>query len=92
MSYRVVQESAELGIGSAILPQSKLASGAEGLPRIRAADGSPGCTCHKSLWLSVPEPASDVTALAPYLRDVARSLVGALSPGYATQQSAAALA
>lgn len=79
MSYSVLQEWAELGIGSAILPQSKLASGAEGLPRIRAADGSPVRIRYQSLWRGVPEPAADITALAVYLRDVAPSLVGGLS-------------
>lgn len=80
MSYSVLQEWAELGIGSAILPRSKLTSGVDGLPRIRAADGSPVRIRYQSLWRGVPEPASDVTALAAYLRDVAPSLVGGLSP------------
>ncbi|HQU69525.1 MAG TPA: LysR family transcriptional regulator [Albidovulum sp.] len=80
MSYSVLQEWAELGIGSAILPQSKLASGAEGLPRIRAADGSPVRIRYQSLWRGAPEPMADVTALAVYLRDVAPALVAGLSP------------
>jgi LysR family hydrogen peroxide-inducible transcriptional activator len=80
MSYNVLQEWAELGIGSAILPRSKLKGGLDGLALIRAVDCSPVRIRYESLWRSTPEPTAEVARLAMYLRDVAPALVGGLSP------------
>ncbi len=80
MCYSVLQEWAELGIGSAILLQSKLTNRVDGLPRLRATDESSVRIRYQSLWRGVPDPGADVTALAVDLRDVAPSLVGGLSP------------
>lgn len=79
LSYSVLQEWAELGIGSAILPRSKLANLRDRQPIIRAVDGSPLQIRYQSIWRSTPEPTTEVTHLALYLRDVAPALVGGLS-------------
>ena len=78
ISYSVLQEWTELGIGSAILPRSKLVEGLNGRLLIRAADGSPVRIRYQSLWRTTPTPSPEVASLADYLRDVAPVLTAGL--------------
>jgi LysR family transcriptional regulator, hydrogen peroxide-inducible genes activator len=77
MSYGVLQEWAELGIGSAILPRSKLreSKGAE----ILIVDGAdPLQIRYRSLWQDGPNTMPEVKSLAKFLKEVAPSIVQGL--------------
>jgi LysR family transcriptional regulator, hydrogen peroxide-inducible genes activator len=77
MSYGVLQEWAELGIGSAILPRSKLheSKGAE----LLIVDGAdPVEIRYRSLWREYPNTKPDVKSLAKFLKEVAPSIVNGL--------------
>lgn len=77
MSYAVLQEWAELGIGSAILPRSKLheSKGAE----ILIGDGpKPLQIRYRSLWQGGPNTRPEVKSLAKFLKEIAPSIVRGL--------------
>lgn len=77
MSYAVLQEWAELGIGSAILPRSKLheSKGAE----ILIGDGPNLLQIrHSSLWQGGPNARPEVKSLAKFLKEVAPAIVQGL--------------
>jgi len=77
MSYRVLQEWAELGIGSAILPRSKLAS-AKG-PEIIIVEGANALQIrYRGLWRNSPSTPPEVKRLAGFLKEVAPSIVQGL--------------
>jgi LysR family hydrogen peroxide-inducible transcriptional activator len=77
MSYGVLQEWAELGIGSAILPRSKL-SPSNG-PEIVILDGETPLEIHyRSLWQNGPTAPTEVKRLASFLKEVAPSIVQGL--------------
>jgi DNA-binding transcriptional LysR family regulator len=77
MSYRVLQEWADLGIGSAILPRSKLAAG-EGRA-IVIVDGESALQIrYRGLWQNGPNTPPEVKRLAGFLKKVAPSIVQGL--------------
>ena len=77
MSYRVLQEWAELGIGSAILPRSRLSPGKG--PEIVIVDGANALQIrYRGLWQNGPNPPPEVKRLASFLKDVAPSIVQGL--------------
>ena len=78
MSYGVLQEWADLGIGSAILPQSKLQKGAADGIMIRAPDDQSVLISYQSLWRSTDRTTAEASRLATFLRDVAPSVVRGL--------------
>jgi LysR family transcriptional regulator, hydrogen peroxide-inducible genes activator len=79
MSYGVLQEWAELGIGSAILPRSKLHKGNS--TGIVIAEGTkPLEIRYRSLWQNSPNALYIVKSLAKFLREVAPSIAQGLAP------------
>lgn len=77
MSYGVLQEWAELGIGSAILPSSKLCQGQ--VAEILIVEGADPLQIHyRSLWQNGPNTMPEVENLAKFLQEVAPSIVQGL--------------
>lgn len=79
LSYAVLQEWADLGIGSAILPQSKLLSGTTSAIAISAPAGAAVNLRYHSIWRQIGGISNEITALAEYLRDVAPLVAQGLS-------------
>jgi len=77
MSYGVLQEWAELGIGSAILPRSKLYEG-KGAEILIVNGTDPIEICYRSLWQDSPNTMHEVRSLAKFLKEVAPSIVQGL--------------
>jgi LysR family transcriptional regulator, hydrogen peroxide-inducible genes activator len=80
MSYAVLQEWADLGIGSAILPRSKLQEGTAAVILMAAETGLPLQIRHHCLWRQGEGMPSEVMRFATFLRDVAPSVIRGLSP------------
>ena len=80
MSYRVLQDWAEIGIGAAILPLSKAAPGT-GAPIVAAA-GQAGRLhiAYHALWRNPVDARSGMGRFARYLVDVAPAIVAGLVP------------
>jgi DNA-binding transcriptional LysR family regulator len=77
MSYRVLQEWAELGIGSAILPRSRLSPGKG--PEILIVDGAKALQIrYRGLWQNGPNTPPEVRRLASFLKEVAPAIVQGL--------------
>jgi LysR family transcriptional regulator, hydrogen peroxide-inducible genes activator len=77
MSYRVLQEWAELSIGSAILPRSRLTPGKG--PEIIIVDGGSALQIrYRGLWQNGPNTPPEVKRLASFLKEVAPSIVQGL--------------
>ena len=74
LSYGVLQEWAELGIGSAILPQSKLAPSVQ--PKIPLThETGPLQINHRCLWIENGEVLPAMQRLAGFLRDAVPGIV-----------------
>ncbi len=73
-----MQEWADLGIGSAILPRSKLQSGTYHALMIYAADDGPLLISYQSLWHPEVQATPEVGSLATFLRNVAPTVVRGL--------------
>lgn len=67
VSYQVLEEWARVGIGSAILPQSKLSSPDLGRP-IVLGNGHPAVIRFEALWSPITTKAPHVDALARHLK------------------------
>lgn len=78
MSYSVLQEWAELGIGSAILPRSKLAAGSQSAIPIRGGRAATGIH-YRGLWKAGPNMSPKVKELANFLKDAAPAIVQGLA-------------
>lgn len=78
MSYQVLEQWAALGIGAAILPQSKLSAHAGGAMRITDKAGEAVTLPFEASWRKGPEDAGAVQAFARHLRDVVPALVRGL--------------
>lgn len=77
MSYGVLQEWAELGIGSAILPRSKVKSGSH--REIPILNGTQAVTIHYcSFWKGGANTPQQVSQLATFLREAAPTIVKGL--------------
>ncbi len=77
MSYRVLQEWAELGVGAAILPRSKVAAGTGSDIVIRKGSDKRVTIAYQASWRS---EAREVKALGGYLSEVAPSIVSGMYP------------
>jgi LysR family transcriptional regulator, hydrogen peroxide-inducible genes activator len=79
MSYAVLQDWADLGIGAAILPRSKLIPGTTGAVTISAPAGAAVHISYHSIWRQNDGLSSEFTALADYLCNVAPLVAQGLS-------------
>jgi LysR family hydrogen peroxide-inducible transcriptional activator len=77
MSYRVLQEWAELGVGAAILPRSKLAAGVGADILIRKGSNERVTIEYAVSWRGENKEAK---ALGKFLADVAPSIISGLYP------------
>jgi LysR family transcriptional regulator, hydrogen peroxide-inducible genes activator len=82
MSYRVLGEWAELGIGAAILPSSKVQTGKGPEITLRKSGGSPLMITYQVIGRRSDAKRSAITDLGTYLRDVAPSIM----PGVADSE------
>ena len=79
LSYGVLQDWADLGIGSAILPRSKLSANRG--PELLIVDGNSPLQIHyRSLWRNGPDTPPQVRWLATFLKEVAPVIVRGLTP------------
>jgi LysR family transcriptional regulator, hydrogen peroxide-inducible genes activator len=78
MSYGVLQEWADMGIGSAILPRSKLRDGTDDEILISEPNAAPVLISYRSLWRQPEETTGQAARLATFLRDIAPSVVRGL--------------
>jgi len=75
MSYHVLQEWAELGVGAAILPRSKVASGLGAEILIRTGSNKRVTIAYQACWRS---DAHEMKALGRYLTDVVPSIISGM--------------
>lgn len=80
MSYGVLQEWADLGIGGAILPLSKLTGNARPAVSLVAEAGDPVMIRYQSMWRSTSVTLEEVRLLAVFMRDVAPAIVRGMTP------------
>jgi len=73
VSYQVLEEWARVGVGSAILPESKLSSSSLGLP-IVLGNGHPATIRFEAVWSPVIRQAPHVQALAHHLKNAGAAL------------------
>lgn len=78
MSYSVLQEWAELGIGSAILPRSKLPASAHFALPIRGGKATAGIH-HRGLWKAGANLSPQVKQLSNFLKHAAPAIVQGLA-------------
>jgi LysR family transcriptional regulator, hydrogen peroxide-inducible genes activator len=81
MSYRVLQEWASLGIGAAILPQSKITDGTGTEILLRKGQKSRLTISYQACWQNKADIAVQVKALGKFLKDVAPSIMSGLNVG-----------
>jgi LysR family hydrogen peroxide-inducible transcriptional activator len=79
LSYGVLQDWADLGIGSAILPRSKV-SADRGPGLLIIEDDAQLHIHYRGLWRDGPDTSPQVRRLAKFLREVAPSIVSGLTP------------
>lgn len=75
MSYRVLEEWAELGIGAAILPRSKAQAVRGAEIRLRQGDDGPLLITYQVCWRRTDDKRSAIAGLGTYLRDIAPSIM-----------------
>lgn len=80
MSYAVLQEWAELGIGGAILPRSKLIAGTQSALSIVTERNDPVMISYQCLWRVRTPTIDHVQILASFMRDIAPSIVRGMNP------------
>jgi DNA-binding transcriptional LysR family regulator len=89
MSYAVLQEWAQLGIGAAILPRSKVSdTGAE----ITGKDGAALTIAYHAIWRKQAIQRQQITKLVAYLQETAPSIVAGLEGFLAVPQAEASTA
>ena len=81
MSYQVLQEWAALGIGSAILPKSKVAASGQASSAIADKTGRDVTISFEATWRRAEPHAPHLLAFATHLRKVVPGLVAGLKPG-----------
>src|SRR5262249_25838411 len=74
MSYAALEEGAELGLGGALLPGSKLAGHAHELP-IVVDGGEPVVVAYQAMWSRAGVYARHVRAFTRYLGRAARAML-----------------
>ncbi len=81
MSYQVLEEWAALGIGAAILPESKLSASGHATFAIADKTGRPVTIGFEAIWLRKGARLPHLLAFANHLRKVVPGLVGGLTSG-----------
>ena len=81
MSYQVLQEWAALGIGSAILPKSKVAASGQASSAIADKTGRDITISFEATWRRAEPHVPHLLAFATHLRKVVPGLVAGLKPG-----------
>jgi DNA-binding transcriptional LysR family regulator len=88
MSYQVLEQWARLGVGAAVLPQSKLsAHGRRALPIVDKS-GEAAFIAFEAVWPQIPPSAAHLRAFARHLRDVAPKLIAGMTPANGIGQAA----
>lgn len=75
MSYQVIEEWADLGIGAGILPQAKLGSSCHHACPLYLPDGSSARFEFSWIWLSSNSSRSHIDAFTTYIETVVPSLI-----------------
>lgn len=75
MSYAVLQEWAQLGIGAAILPRSKVSDTG---PQITGKDGALLTIAYHAIWRKHALQRAEIAKLIAYLQDTAPSILAGL--------------
>ncbi len=78
LSYKVLEEWAELGIGAAILPQSKISPQVMAYPLLTQS-GKPATFTYETIWNTDMPLTSHVEAILAYFKEVAPKLVGKMA-------------
>lgn len=78
MSYQVLEQWAGLGIGAAILPQSKLSAGARGALRIRDKSGNGVLLGFAAVWNRNSTKLPHLAEFATYLREIVPAVASGL--------------
>lgn len=73
LTYSALQEWADLGLGSALLPQSRIRGSAERFPAL-VIDGQPALLRYEAVWLRASTNRPHFRALVQVLRKTARKL------------------
>lgn len=73
LSYHVLQEWSHLGVGAAILPESRIAGDAQAYPMV-VAHGKPMTITYEAVWDSAVTPSTQVQAFAKYLKGTVSAL------------------
>jgi LysR family transcriptional regulator, hydrogen peroxide-inducible genes activator len=79
LSYQVLEQWADLGIGSAVLPKSKVTSKADHALSITDKAGCPVTIEYEAVWLQGTAPAKHLAAFTKHLRKVVPTLVDGLA-------------
>ncbi len=85
MSYQVLEEWAALGIGAAILPQSKISAAAKAALPIKDKSGQLLTMRYQASWSQASLASAHLHDFAMHLRDIAPSLLAGLAVASATQ-------
>lgn len=80
MSYQVLEQWAALGIGAAILPQSKISTGAERAVRIRDRTGNDVVLNFEAVWNRSSTKLPHLADFARYIRTVLPALAEGMAP------------
>jgi LysR family transcriptional regulator, hydrogen peroxide-inducible genes activator len=78
LSYQVLEQWANLGIGAAVLPRSKVSPQADLALPIVAKAGRPAAIEFEAVWLNRDSGATHLAALAKHLRKVVPALISGL--------------
>ena len=81
MSYQVLEEWAALGIGSAILPKSKVTANGHASFSITDKSGREVTIGFEAIWPRDSEQATHLLEFANHLRRVVPGIIGGLEPG-----------
>jgi LysR family hydrogen peroxide-inducible transcriptional activator len=79
MSYQVIEQWAALGIGAAILPESKLSTDGHGALRIRDKTGEDVLLSFEAVWNRSSIKLRHLAGFATYLREIVPTVAGGLA-------------
>lgn len=80
MSYQVLEQWAQLGVGAAVLPESKVSAKAARAFPILDKTGQVVLIAFEAVWRQIPPAADHLRAFARHLHDVVPTLVAGLKP------------
>lgn len=78
LSYQVLEQWANLGIGAAVLPKSKVTPNADYTLSVIDKAGQPATIEFEAVWLNLDMSATHLLAFAKHLRKVVPTLTGGL--------------